>query len=70
MSKDNRVLLASAAVARASRTNDPAKIRQAKVSLAEIKIRRAIEETLAAAPPLPAEAREALAQLLLDGGAK
>lgn len=69
MSK-NPVMVASAAHARAVRAGDPEQIVETKRGIIAAQLQRAIDQALAAAPPLTTEQRESLAQMLLDGGAK
>lgn len=65
------VRVARAHVARQSRRNgDPKLLHDARLDLTEAKVERAIQEALAAAPPLTEERRQRLARLLLGGGAK
>lgn len=67
---NNPVLSATARLAHAhARTKqDPAEIDQRRRELTEAKLRRAVDEALAADPALTAETRESIARLLMNGG--
>lgn len=64
---DNPVLVATARHGRAIKTGDPAKIAEAKQGITEAKLRRAVEEAVAAFPPLSEEVKVAVAHLLNSG---
>lgn len=63
------VLVANAAHARACRTGDPEKIAETKRAVVEAKLLRAVREALSAPLPPSAEARDAIARLLVDDAA-
>ena len=64
----NPVLVATAAHARAVHKGDPERIALTRSAVFEAKIAQAIENAIAAAPPITADARDRLASLLLGGG--
>lgn len=61
------VVVARSRLGGAVRLGTPAAQRAARQELAAAKLERAINEAIAAAPPLTDEARERLAMLLLRG---
>jgi len=65
----NPVLVATAAHARAVQSGDPQKINETKRGVTEAKLRRAVDEALAAFPPLTDEVKQSVAHLLVTGGA-
>lgn len=67
MATNNPVLKATGDHARACRNGDPAQIATARMALTEAKLVRAVNEALAAAPPLSPEQRERVAGLLTAG---
>jgi hypothetical protein len=62
------VVVANAAHARACLIGDPEKIAVAKRGVTEAKLRRAVDEALAAFPPLTDEVKDQIAHLLRTGG--
>lgn len=68
MSK-NPVMTATAHLASAHAAKDPQKIAAARQELAEAKLRRAVQEALAAFPPLDDDVKQSVAHLLTSGGA-
>lgn len=64
------VRVARSRVAHATKKGDSVALHEARINLTDAKLERAIQEALAAAPPLTEERRQRLAALLLAGGAK
>lgn len=68
MSSISPVHAASLELARTTKTKDPAKIAEAQKAVTEAKLRRAVDEALAAFPPLSDETKASIAHLLTTGG--